>query len=298
MFREPFTRRDQKIIQAIKDGNIQVLEGLNPEEKASQGSSMLVLASELGRLDVVKVLLKWNDININHQNELRNTALILASELGHFDIVKILLGCNGMNVNLQNDSGNTALLSASIHGHLDIVKALLGCEGINVSISNRFGDTALIRARTNGFTEIVRCLDTAFENNDLSSGNIHMKCTGDLVAQSRKNLLTAMTDSSSDPACIAMEYVNHCITDQVLGRGAFGVVYLGTDTKLPKKFVIKKVKLANGDEEAISDIFQGFHTEISVSHLWPKMNIDYNRCMSEFNYEMCLTLGSEEIPAS
>ena len=60
------------------------------------------------------------------------TALSMASENGHLDVVKLLLGSEGINVNQARNVGATALLIASIKDHSDVVKPLLGTEGTTV----------------------------------------------------------------------------------------------------------------------------------------------------------------------
>ena len=241
MFPGPFVRPERKLIDAATGGDLQTTK------------------------DVIK-----DGVKVNHQNEHGSSALVLASELGHLGIVEVLLKCSGININLQNKVGNTALISASIHGYLDIVKVLLDYDDIDVNLSNIFGDTALIRARTNGYMEIVRCLEdfdkksvigcqdsAASRETEKDYSNMihqsthettHLTSIDDIIMQSREKLRRAMIDSTSDPMDIALEYVDHCITDTVLGEGAFGIVYLANDNTLPKKFVIKEIKFTNGDE--------------------------------------------------
>ena len=51
------------------------------------------------------------------------TVLMLASEMGHADIVKLLLNA-GADVNVQNDAGRTALIIATDRNNNDIVQLL------------------------------------------------------------------------------------------------------------------------------------------------------------------------------
>ena len=291
MFNQVFVRPEQDLINAATDGDLRGIDAV-----IRQG------------------------VNVNHQNEHGNSTLLLASERGNLNIVKALLNYSGINVNLQNSEGNTAIMSAIINGYLNIVEELLRHKDINVTLSNTAGNTALTLAKANGHMAIVRCLRD-FDNTNVAGnqnravsemmeqnlsnmsdqnnyGNEHLTSIDDIIMQSREKLRLAMTDSSSDPMDIAQEYVDHCINDKVLGEGAFGTVYLANDDKLPKKFVIKKIKFTNGDGESIRNICKTFKTEISVSHVWHIMKIDLYQNMSELNCNTSINSGFKEISPS
>ena len=77
----------------------------------------LVLASKLGRYQIVKALID-NNANMEITIYYGDTALIAASKEGHLDIVNLLIS-NGANVS------NDALRFACSNNHTDIVKLLL-----------------------------------------------------------------------------------------------------------------------------------------------------------------------------
>jgi ankyrin repeat protein len=60
---------------------------------------------------------------VNAETSGKFTALILASEQGNIDIVKLLLD-NGADVNAKTTSGRTALIWARENRHENIVKLL------------------------------------------------------------------------------------------------------------------------------------------------------------------------------
>ncbi len=83
-------------------------------------SSLLMIASEYGNVNVVKSLLEHNDMqDINGVS-----TLMLASHNGHIDVVKVLLEYNAQ-VDLQHSNGQSSLMAASYEGHVDVVKVLL-----------------------------------------------------------------------------------------------------------------------------------------------------------------------------
>ena len=75
-----------------------------------------------------------------------------------------------------------------------------------------------------------------------------------------------MSSNSKDhpPVELSYQYILRYITDHQLGSGAFGDVYLAEDRHLPKKFVVKKIKLAQSDQETIDQIQKSFQRELSV----------------------------------
>jgi len=72
-------------------------------------------------VEVVKELIKAK-ADVNATNELY-TALMLASENGHMEVVKVLLAA-GADVNVKSRTGNTALSQATEQGHSEIIELL------------------------------------------------------------------------------------------------------------------------------------------------------------------------------
>ena len=84
------------------------------------------------------------------------TLLIIASGLGHVEVVKLLLE-NGADVNTNNDIGISALMAASSKGFVKVVKLLLE-KGADVNAKNDDNLTALSIASVMGFPEVVKLL--------------------------------------------------------------------------------------------------------------------------------------------
>ena len=83
----------------------------------------------------------------------------------------------------------------------------------------------------------------------------------------RIKLLKVMTCCSSkahDPVELSNHYIQRCITDSQLGKGAFGVVFLAEDCHRPKKFAIEKVVLDSCNEGITNEIRNSFQRELSV----------------------------------
>lgn len=132
---------------------------------------MLHLACQKGDKNIVKILLEYQNIDINIQNDDGSTALHLAcwkgqtasscnSFLGYFlnmssiceedytEVVKTLLAFPNIDVNIQDEDGKTPLHVACLrycfpNDTQEVVKALLANADINVNIQDKWGYTAL-----------------------------------------------------------------------------------------------------------------------------------------------------------
>ena len=118
----------------------------------------LIIASQLGHIEIVKLLLTNETINVNLRNDFGNTALILASWNENIEIIKLLLEHETIDVNLQDKNGNTALVWASENNNIEIVKLLLTHETIKVNLQNCYGNTVLFDASRKEYIEIVKLL--------------------------------------------------------------------------------------------------------------------------------------------
>ena len=107
-----------------------------------------------GYINVVKLLLKHKDIDVNAKNSDGYTVFMWASRDGHIGVVKLLLEHKDTDVNDKNSDGNTALIWASRNGHADVVELLLNA-------TSSYGDTALMRTSIYG-DETRRCSRSAF----------------------------------------------------------------------------------------------------------------------------------------
>jgi hypothetical protein len=72
----------------------------------------------------------------------------------------------------------------------------------------------------------------------------------------------------AEPARLSLEYINECtnnFTSKILGEGAFGAVYLGTDRQTGREFAVKRVPLQLPTKAALDQISLSFKREIAVS---------------------------------
>lgn len=90
--------------------------------KNSDGASLLYVAAQNGRLNVVKKLLA-NGAEINASSYITPTALYIASYNGYYDVVNELLK-SGASVKADYHTGVSPLVAAAKNRHIEIVKLL------------------------------------------------------------------------------------------------------------------------------------------------------------------------------
>ena len=145
-------------IKGVKD-LIKANRGIvNIENDASE--TPLYMASYLGHLDIVELLVE-NGARIDHKDTRGGwTALSLAAVRGHHHIVEYLI-IEGAKLNERNNAGDTALILACAsndsNNYLYIIGLLLD-EGVDISIKDNEGHDAMYYAERNGDPFVIQLL--------------------------------------------------------------------------------------------------------------------------------------------
>lgn len=148
------------VLRLLETGSININQAIRLEGSFRDKHTPLLEACDSGQVEVVEILLKQPDIDVNLPNKYI-TPLIQACQRGHTKIVELLLKQPGININAldnySSEPGSTALWVACLLGHKDIVELLLGQPGIEVNDeSSRY--LPLYCACDKGFTDIVQML--------------------------------------------------------------------------------------------------------------------------------------------
>jgi ankyrin repeat protein len=134
----------------------------------SEGSTALMLATFLGHLEIVKLLIE-NGADCKIQNQLGYTALIVAfigdqDYDNFFPIINLLMyydinirDANQSTINLQTNDGVTALMLAANGGNLKGIDFLL-VNGANIDLKDKIGDTALMISLYNSKVDVSKLL--------------------------------------------------------------------------------------------------------------------------------------------
>ena len=121
-----------------------------------ESGNLLLQHSKLGNLDDVKALLEDQKTNVNYTDKDGKTGLICASENNQVEIVQVLLKDPNIDVNLATHRYSwTALIYASVRNYADIFALLLKHPNINVNHADIYNRTAIMYACSNGYTNIV-----------------------------------------------------------------------------------------------------------------------------------------------
>lgn len=147
--------------------------------KDNEGLTPLFHATMVGHIDVVDMLLNSEDLSVNVQTQMGDTALMFATGLradrdecmgANLQLMRHLIEKNSVNINHQNSDGVTALMVSvgfagfgygvqPIHTVADseAVRLLVNAKA-NVNLADAKGRTALHYASESGMTDIVKVL--------------------------------------------------------------------------------------------------------------------------------------------
>jgi uncharacterized protein len=119
-----------------------IKEGADPNEKDSNGTTMLMDACHFPNLPVAGFLLRHGATVDQPRSPKGRTALMIACAYWcGADMVKLLIA-NGADVKIQSDDGSTALMLAAMNEKLDVVIYLLQ-HGADPAKKNKEGKSAL-----------------------------------------------------------------------------------------------------------------------------------------------------------
>ena len=134
-----------------------VRAGAGVRATSNHGWTCLMLAACCGRTETVRYLVSLPEVELNHQETIRNfSALHLAVEKKAADVVQVLIDA-GADIETRSNYGCSPLHTACASGALDIVKMLVRA-GAGVRATTNNGRTCLILAALSKHTETVRYL--------------------------------------------------------------------------------------------------------------------------------------------
>lgn len=101
------------------------------------------LSKDFPNIKYIKEILQSAPIDINSQNnKTETTPLIFSANMRHLEIVQLLLKIPEINVNLQDVHGMSALMYATSNADSLMIKLLLEKPEINVNLKNTWGINA------------------------------------------------------------------------------------------------------------------------------------------------------------
>lgn len=154
---------DQKLIKACLESDTVIAEqaiadGANVNVKNEFEFPIINWAAYWGHNDVVKMLLKYPNINVNDTCNNGNTPLQLAVNKANAEIVDLLLQNINTNVNVLDNQGLSPIQLATWFGFTDIVALLLKHNNIDLDVVDKDGKTLLEYAHQRGHVEIAKLI--------------------------------------------------------------------------------------------------------------------------------------------
>jgi hypothetical protein len=118
-----------RLCAAAKEGNAKILLqlvelGTPPDKKDIWGTTPLWHAASKGHIDVVRVLLGTNAVDVNAESVSQRTPLFWSAASGHVEIVKLLLG-HGAQQDYTDTDGRSPLAIANYHGRAEVVDIVI-----------------------------------------------------------------------------------------------------------------------------------------------------------------------------
>jgi len=121
--------------------------------------SILMLAIDLNKVEIVEKLLKHPDIDINKMGVKSEPALLYAIYTDKTYFAKLLLDDPRIDIHIKNKKNENALYIAANEGNTTIVEEILKFPNVDVNIQSKdWGFTPLFEAARKGFSQIVGLL--------------------------------------------------------------------------------------------------------------------------------------------
>jgi uncharacterized protein len=149
--------------------------GLDLNILGSHERTPLIVASQIGNLEVVKILI-LNGASIYVTGYFQMTPFHVAAAMGHVEIAKYFLALGG-DINVLTHQSITALMCAAAWGKVEMIKFLLE-SGADPTISDQNGDTAEDIAFQKSETESAKLINsyvnmTGNRGQDLNQSDHH-----------------------------------------------------------------------------------------------------------------------------
>jgi serine/threonine-protein phosphatase 6 regulatory ankyrin repeat subunit B len=174
-----------------------------PEAQPSRDLTPLHFAVVDGRMEVVRLLLEREGINIDPVDSAGLTPLQYSVQNGHWEIVELLLKKGKpfatLNINAVDSAGRTPLHFAVMNGRMEVVRLLLEWERINIDPVDSASLTPLQYSVQNGHWEIVELL--LKKGKPFTTLNIHA-----VDSAGRTPLHFAVTDARMEGVRLLLEW--------------------------------------------------------------------------------------------
>ena len=163
-------------------------------QKNSLGHSAVYLASEGGRINIVRTLI-GHGADVNVTGGRYSNPVHAASFAGHNAVVQLLLD-HGADPHLRGRFDNS--LHASFLGDHEDVALILLDNGFDISSQNEY-NSIIQQAAQAGFTKVIRYLQTKYASSYGKSSSAQRKAIEAAIIKGQLGVLERFLSNSSDP---------------------------------------------------------------------------------------------------
>lgn len=153
-----YQKSDEEWLLHPHDAYIPVFDELDDMELSLHLATPLHMAAIWQRVEIVAMLLRVPNIDVNVATEHDATPLHFAAIVGSVETVRMLLRMPRIDVNCTGWQDYTPLLYAAKYGRVNVTKALLARPSVNVNVQDYNGETALYKAAIAGHIGVVKAL--------------------------------------------------------------------------------------------------------------------------------------------
>merc|ERR1719318_2502135 len=174
--------------------------------KNNLGYSALMRAVARNQLEIVRILLARDDLDLADTDKLANTALHVACVMGHAnaDIVAMLGQDRRMTrqiINMKNSYGATALMMAVSRGNLSCVEKMSELDGVDWETKDKVGNGLEDRASHYGRMEVLK-----FVRKVKSRKDSQIKCKKIKLTKLTKTLGNLETKMEAEKIALEKEF--------------------------------------------------------------------------------------------
>ena len=135
----------------------ELLKNRHPaDSRDSWGQTPLSHAAVGGRVEIVRLLLTRDDVDMNSKDKNGRSPLSYAAENRHLGVVQLFLAQVGIDVDAKDGYGRSPLSHAARNGHLGVVQLFSVRVEVHVNAKDEDGRSPLSYAAENGHLGVVQ----------------------------------------------------------------------------------------------------------------------------------------------
>lgn len=126
---------------------------------SKRGESLMLLhaAAHNGHSGMVRLIMNTGSVEKNQIDDMKNTPLMVASSMGRSEVVQLLLNTPDVTIE-RADIPGSPLTCAAESGNVDVIRILLDTHSMDLERTGRYGRTPLLSAISNGHQEAAMLL--------------------------------------------------------------------------------------------------------------------------------------------